>query len=961
MVRRMILVLTLLLALIAVPAHGNDTAIFYVSFDDPAEAEMWDGVIFDGDDVSKGAGAVYVYNPWGDESYGRISHLFTYKGAAAMESGAIYRLSMEIKSLDPNADQIRGAGLRFDGDGLITFEFSGIPDKWTKVSQFFMVPASAEYHFSVEIKNGSVDTGFMVDEITIERIDIIPESLAIMGDSSLTIPYSGEITSQYRVGAYSNGGDSINILSSISTITAKDLPAGVTFDSSTGVVTVNEYCPDNSHFILECDPPDFLSLEPISMEVTLSRNLLKNSDFSEGDKYWLTNPAADVNFGSTADYLTMYTASTPYGCYATLRPEYSVLLTEGAMYVLRARVRVDGETGESLYSRNTAVSRDGEVVINILNLPTGGWIEVIAAFTPEATGLYGVSVNFVTPYESILDIESITLSPEQPEETYITLHAPGNISIPNAATTFPFNVYIRDQAGEIMSSDCSVSIYPDVPGVSLTRNGLLVTPDATVGEYELRAEAEDNSSMTATLNFTLSFSNVGDGGFEEKRVNEWWAAGAPAVMTIEDGGDGKYARITSDESYAIVLNNSYMRLFANIPYAFRADIVGGSGQTVTAFLETSAGDRIPIIQSGGENSEILELFQIDEDAVARLLLYVSSESGGVDVGIDNIELFTASVWVTVPTISGTAYPGSEVDAQFNFHNNLDPYSDPSSCVVSWFVQDTDGSEPEYLGGGSSFTIPNGTLDKYLYCEVTPICSVTGLSGATVKSVPVLVGGDSGGNDNDYTDPPVIDSRPAIPVLEPLKLEKVSVELPFTDAADDWANEEISMLYQIGVVNGVSSTAFDPSAPIKRGELAAMICRAFNASGGNHSYYDVPADSWYSNYIATVNVLGLMDGVSDISFAPEEPVSRELITVIMMRIYEYFDLEAPLSSLHWFYDAREISDWALDSVAKGVSIGLVTGNASSTFAPKRSATRSEACAMLVRLMEIIERDRDYSRK
>ena len=281
--------------------------------------------------------------------------------------------------------------------------------------------------------------------------------------------------------------------------------------------------------------------------------------------------------------------------------------------------------------------------------------------------------------------------------------------------------------------------------------------------------------------------------------------------------------------------------------------------------------------------------------------------------------------------------------------------------MSWFVQDTDGSEPEYLGGGSSFTIPNGTLDKYLYCEVTPICSVTGLSGATVKSVPVLVGGDSGGNDNDYTDPPVIDSRPAIPVLEPLKLEKVSVELPFTDAADDWANEEISMLYQIGVVNGVSSTAFDPSAPIKRGELAAMICRAFNASGGNHSYYDVPADSWYSNYIATVNVLGLMDGVSDISFAPEEPVSRELITVIMMRIYEYFDLEAPLSSLHWFYDAREISDWALDSVAKGVSIGLVTGNASSTFAPKRSATRSEACAMLVRLMEIIERDRDYSRK
>lgn len=953
---RRLFILIAMIMLLAIPAHGSDGEIFVYSFEDRSEAELWDGGIFDDADSTDGKLSLAVNNPYGDVVNDRVSHLFSYNGSVELESGAIYRLSMDVKSLAPPADRYRLAGIRFgDEDKRIVFEFSGIPDRWTTASQYFMVPESSSYSFSAELKNGGFYEGFLVDNIIIERIDIVPDSLAIVGESTLTIPYSGETSSSYRLGAYSTSGETINILSDFSEMSANDLPAGVYFDSATGTVTVTEYCPDNSSFELVCIPPKFLSEDPIRTEITLTRNIFKNSDFSQGDDRWIYEPYGEINSGSTGNYLTLYTdLPSPYGYRATLRPDYSTVLLEGAMYVLRARVRIEGDSESSVYSRNTAVSRDGEVTIDILDLPAGGWVDVIAAFTPDASGIYEITMNFITPRETALDIRSVTLSPELPEETYITLHAPGNIAIPDSSTTFPFSVYIRDQAGSIISSDCSVSLYPETRGVTMSKNGIVVSPDAMPGEYEITAVSEDNPLMTEALTFSVSFSNIGDGGFEERRVNEWWAAAAPAVMTIEDNGN-KYAKIVSDNDYAIVLNNSYMRLYANTPYVFEADIVEGGSHTVTVFIETVDGDRVPVIQSDTDEGRIFELFQTDEELVGRPLLYISSDRG-IDLGIDNIDLFRAIVSVTAPTVSGVMDPGSTVEAHFDFFNNLDPAADPSDCIVSWFTQYSFTDEAEYIGSGMVFTIPEATFGKYLYCEVTPICKLTGLSGVPMMSIPVIIGSsiEIEYNGDTPTAPPVTDDRLAYPTLNPVRLRRITIDMPFEDAKDHWASEEILLLYQVGIVSGTGHDNFSPSKELTRAELAAMICRAFSIKGGNHGFYDVSADSWYNDYVASVTALGIMDGLSDTRFGPNEPVTRELMASTLVRVYEAMGRTAQRSSLSWFFDYRDISSWARDDVAKAITIGLVNGTPTMTFAPRQNTTRCEACVMLVRLMETLER-------
>ena len=952
---RRILIMITLLVLIAVPAHVSASDTYVFSFEYRSEADLWDGGIFDDADSTNGVLSLAVNNPYGDEINGRVSHVFIYKDSIELESGAIYKISMDVKSLSAPSDSRRSTGIRFgDENRQLMFEFGGMSDKWTAVSQYFMVPESSDYSFSAELKDGTPDRGFLVDNIVIERIDILPETLTIVGDSTLNIPYSGEISSSYRLGAYSATGETINILSDFSVMSAKDLPAGVRFDSVTGTVTVSEFCPDNSSFKLVCQPPKFLSLSPITAEIFLTRNIFKNSDFSQGEDRWIYEPFGEINSNSSGNYLTLYTdLPSAYGYRATLKPDYAAVLLEGAMYVLRARVRVEGDSTSSVYSRNTAVSRDGEVTIDILDLPVGDWVDVIAAFTPDASGIYGITMNFFTPNAAALDISSVTLSPEPSEETYLTLHAPGNIAIPDTYTTFPFSVYVRDQAGSIIHSDCDVSLYPEGKGVTLSHNGIVVSPDAMIGEYRIIAESEYNPLMTETLTFTVSASNIGDGGFEERRVNEWWAAAAPAVMTIEDNGS-KYAKIVSNNDYAIVLNNSYMRLYANTPYAFMADVVEGVRQTITVFIETTDGDRIPVIQSGTDEGRIFELFQVEEDLVGRTLLYISSDRY-VDVGLDNIELFRAVVSVTVPTLSGILNPGETVEAHFDFFNNLDPTADPSDCIVSWYARYSSIDEAEYIGGGMTMTIPETAHGKYIFCEVTPICKLTGLSGDTMMSIPMIVGSSIEIEffSDSSTAPPTTEDRPAFPTLSPVRLRRITTEMPFADAREHWAAEEILMLYQVNVVSGKGDDSFGPSDELTRAELAAMICRAFSAKGGNHGFSDVAPGSWYNGYVASVSALGIMNGVSDTRFAPDDPVSREQLVSALVRVYEAMGRTAQRSSLSWFFDYRDISSWAKNDVAKGLSLGIVNGTPTMTFAPHQNATRGEACVMLVRLIEYIE--------
>ena len=111
---------------------------------------------------------------------------------------------------------------------------------------------------------------------------------------------------------------------------------------------------------------------------------------------------------------------------------------------------------------------------------------------------------------------------------------------------------------------------------------------------------------------------------------------------------------------------------------------------------------------------------------------------------------------------------------------------------------------------------------------------------------------------------------------------------YTDVADDyWANTAISTMTGLGIVQGRSTTTFDPKAPITRAQFAA-ICARFDTgkSNGEQTFSDIQGH-WAEKYIQRAAELGWIKGFEDGTFRPDTYITRAqaMINRVLNRIPE----------------------------------------------------------------------------
>ena len=107
---------------------------------------------------------------------------------------------------------------------------------------------------------------------------------------------------------------------------------------------------------------------------------------------------------------------------------------------------------------------------------------------------------------------------------------------------------------------------------------------------------------------------------------------------------------------------------------------------------------------------------------------------------------------------------------------------------------------------------------------------------------------------------------------------------YTDVADDyWANTAISTMTGLGIVQGRSTTTFDPKAPITRAQFAA-ICARFDTgkSSGTQSFTDIKGH-WAEKYIERAAELGWIKGFEDGSFHPDTYITRAQAMTMINRV------------------------------------------------------------------------------
>ena len=95
---------------------------------------------------------------------------------------------------------------------------------------------------------------------------------------------------------------------------------------------------------------------------------------------------------------------------------------------------------------------------------------------------------------------------------------------------------------------------------------------------------------------------------------------------------------------------------------------------------------------------------------------------------------------------------------------------------------------------------------------------------------------------------------------------------------------------------------------------------------------------------------IVAGISTNLFAPNQPVTREQICVLLKNYIQYKGLKPEKKNTNTtiYADAMTISDWAYPAVYQMQSLGYLIGDNNNCFRPLDQATRGECAAVFARL-------------
>jgi len=183
----------------------------------------------------------------------------------------------------------------------------------------------------------------------------------------------------------------------------------------------------------------------------------------------------------------------------------------------------------------------------------------------------------------------------------------------------------------------------------------------------------------------------------------------------------------------------------------------------------------------------------------------------------------------------------------------------------------------------------------------------------------------------------------------IQYNKTFVDVPVSH----WAFRTLQLLSAKHLINGVSDTNFNPSAPTTRAEFAALLARTIGlkSTDKKSNFSDVKATDWFAADVEAAFTAGLIQGVSDSQFAPNAPITREQMAVLIVRAYEYKNGSAATTVDHiaQFVDRSDIPAWGQEEINKAIALKLLNGQGDQLFAPKANTSRAEAAQALLNLI------------
>ena len=374
-----------------------------------------------------------------------------------------------------------------------------------------------------------------------------------------------------------------------------------------------------------------------------------------------------------------------------------------------------------------------------------------------------------------------------------------------------------------------------------------------------------------------------------------------------------------------------------------------------------------------------------------LLTVGANVPAGTVLTVTATSTFDPSVHGTATvTVTAGQQPPTTLAAPVNVSQN--------NGLLTWNVVSNATAYRVYVNGTAQtvVTAANFNLNTLSFAAGDYIVQVRALGNGTTwldsalsasvnfRIAPPPGGGETGGNEtgggNEVTPstggrrtttappqppqqaPEVPQQAPSLPQQEPSLPQQAPVlqsDIFFNDVSqDDWFYEYVMTAAARGLFTGTAQNIFSPNLNMTRAMFAAVLVRLSGVDLDEYrnvapTFSDVSSDQWYFSAVEWAARNGIIMGVSSNDFAPDAPITREQMAVMLFRFIETMDIEIPAGASNAFTDQDAISTWATDAVVAIQAMGIITGRPNGAFDPQATATRAEVATVFTRFLQIAE--------
>ena len=178
---------------------------------------------------------------------------------------------------------------------------------------------------------------------------------------------------------------------------------------------------------------------------------------------------------------------------------------------------------------------------------------------------------------------------------------------------------------------------------------------------------------------------------------------------------------------------------------------------------------------------------------------------------------------------------------------------------------------------------------------------------------------------------------------------------YTDVAGTWSEAYVSRVTELGLMDGRTAETFAPNDNMTRAELVTALYRLAGSPTvkTQNPFKDVPDGAAYEDAVLWASEKGIVSGKNSETFAPDGDVTRQEIAKIL-NLYAAnavgkTELKNRVDELSGYPDSNDVSGWAKDFMNWAVASEFVTGS-NGRLSPKGTATRAQVAAILCRYMD-----------